>query len=59
LSGTSAGATQTIFVGGAGVSPVSGYPLLAGQEKPFYLEENVKLYAVTSGANLDMNIFEL
>lgn len=59
LQGTSAGATQTIFIGGAGVSSVSGYPLLAGQEKPFYLEENVKLYAVTSGPSLAMNIFEL
>lgn len=59
LDGTSAGASQTIFVGGAGVSPVSGYPLLAGKEKPFYFMENVTLYAVTSGPNLDMNIFEL
>jgi hypothetical protein len=59
LDGTSAGASQTIFIGGAGVSPVSGYPLLSGKEKPFYIEENVLLYAVTSGPNLDMNIFEL
>lgn len=59
LEGTSAGATQTIFLGGAGVSPVSGYPLLAGQEKPFYLEEKVLMFAVTSGPSLDMNIFEL
>jgi hypothetical protein len=59
LDGTSTGASQTIFIGGAGVSPVSGYPLLSGKEKPFFLEENVLLYAVTSGPNLDMNIFEL
>lgn len=59
LDGTSAGASQTIFIGGAGVSPVSGYPLLSGKEKPFYIEENVSLYAVTSGPDLDMNIFEL
>lgn len=59
LEGTSAGASQTIFIGGAGVSPVSGYPLLSGKERPFYLEENVLLYAVTDGPNLDMNIFEL
>jgi len=59
LEGTSAGATQTIFLGGAGVSPVSGYPLLAGKERPFYFEENVTLFAVTSGPSLDMNIFEL
>jgi hypothetical protein len=59
LEGTSAGATQTIFLGGAGVSAVSGFPLLAGKEKPFYFEENVAMYAVTSGPSLDMNIFEL
>lgn len=58
LEGTSAGATQSIFLGGAGVSPVSGYPLLAGKERPFYFEENVSMYAVTSGPSLDMNIFE-
>jgi hypothetical protein len=59
LEGTSAGATQTIFIGGGGVSTISGYPILAGREKSFYLLENVSLYAVTSGPSLDMNIFEL
>lgn len=58
LEGTSAGVSQTIFFGGAGVNPSSGYPLLAGKERAFYFEENVSLYAVTSGPNLDMNIFE-
>jgi len=59
LEGTSAGATQTIFLGGAGVSPTSGFPLLAGKDRSFYFEENVAMYAVTSGPTLDMNIFEL
>jgi len=59
LEGTSAGATQTIFLGGAGVSNVAGYPLLAGKERSFYFEENVSLYAVTAGPSLSMNIFEL
>jgi len=58
LEGTSAGATQTIFLGGAGVSPNSGFPLLAGKDRAYYFEENVAMYAVTSGPNLDMNIFE-
>lgn len=58
LEGTSAGATQTIFLGGAGVSPTSGFPLLAGKDRSYYFEENVAMYAVTSGPNLDMNIFE-
>lgn len=59
LDGTSAGATQTIFIGGAGVSSNSGYPILSGREKQFYLIENVKIYGVTSGPTLNMNIFEL
>ena len=58
LEGTSTGVTQTIFFGGAGVSPNSGYPLLAGKERAFYFMENVSLYGVTAGPNLDMNIFE-
>jgi len=59
LSGTSSGVTQTIFLGGAGVSATAGYPLLSGSERPFYLMENVTLYAVTDGPSLNMNIFEL
>lgn len=59
LEGTSAGASQTIFIGNSGVSPNSGFPILAGKEKGFYLMENVALYAVTAGSSIDMNIFEL
>lgn len=59
LEGTNTGALQTIFLGGGGVSPSSGYPLLNGKEKAFYFKENVSLYAVTGGPNLDLNIFEL
>lgn len=58
LEGTSAGVTQTIFLGGSGVSSSSGFPLLAGKDKPFYFEENVAMYAVTTGPSLTMNIFE-
>lgn len=59
LEGTSAGVIQTIFIGGAGVSSSSGYPILSGKEKQFYLKENTKLYAVSAGPTLNMNIFEL
>lgn len=59
LEGTSAGASQTIFIGNSGVSPNSGFPILAGKEKAFYLMENVALHAVSAGPNIDMNIFEL
>lgn len=59
LEGTSAGASQTIFIGGPGVTSQAGYPILNGKEKQFYLRENVSLWGVTSGASLDVNIFEL
>jgi hypothetical protein len=59
LDGTSTGVTQTIFMGGPGVTPTAGYPLLSGKERPFYLMENVQLYAVTAGPALNMNVFEL
>jgi hypothetical protein len=59
LEGTSAGASQTIFLGQAGVNPSAGYPLLNGKEKQFYFKQNVNLYAVTSGPSLILNIFEL
>lgn len=59
LEGTSAGVTQTIFIGSSGVYPIAGFPLLSGKERSFYLMENVQLYAVTAGPTLDMNIFEL
>jgi len=59
LDGTSAGVTQTIFMGGPGVTSTAGYPLLTGKERSFYLIENVQLYAVTAGPSLSMNIFEL
>jgi hypothetical protein len=59
LEGTSTGVTQTIFIGGAGVLSTAGYPLLSGQERPFYLMENVQLYAVTASPSLSLNIFEL
>lgn len=59
LDGTSAGVTQTIFMGGSGVTSTAGYPLLSGKERSFYLMENVQLYAVTAGPSLSMNIFEL
>lgn len=59
LDGTSAGVTQTIFIGAAGVSTTAGYPLLSGKERSMYIMENVQLYAVTAGPTLNMNVFEL
>lgn len=58
LVGTSAGVSQTIFLGGPEVSVDSGFPLLNGQSERFFLQENVQLWAVAN-ATLPMKIFEL
>ena len=58
LIGTTAGVSQTIYIGNAGVTTTSGFPLLDGQQQKFYLRENTKLYGV-AGASLTMRIFEL
>lgn len=58
LVGTSAGTLQTIFLGGPGVTVESGFPLLNGVDKTFFLEENLQLYAVAN-ATLPLKIFEL
>jgi len=58
LAGTSAGISQTIFLGGPEVSVNSGFPLLNGQSERFFLQENVQLWAVAN-ASLPFKIFEL
>lgn len=58
LIGTSAGLSQTIYLGSAGVTVDSGFPLLNGQSEKFFLQENVQLFAVAN-ATLPLKIFEL
>lgn len=58
LIGTSSGLSQTIFLGSAGVTVESGFPLLNGQSEKFFLQENVQLFAVAN-ATLPLKIFEL
>lgn len=58
LIGTSAGISQTIYLGGPGVTTTSGFPLLNGQSQRFFLQENLQLWAVAS-ATLPLKIFEL
>ena len=59
LIGTSAGVSQTIYLGGSsGVSTVAGFPLLNGKDRAFYLKETVELWAVAE-ASIPMRIFEL
>lgn len=58
LGGTAGGLTQTIYLGGAGVSLASGYPLLAGSKEVFIIGENVELYGIAA-TNLELRIFRL
>lgn len=58
LIGTSAGISQTIYLGGPGVTTTSGFPLLNGKSEKFFLEENLQLFAVAD-ASLPLKIFEL
>lgn len=58
LIGTSAGISQTIFLGGPGVTTESGFPLLNGQSERFFMQENLQLFAVAN-ASLPLKIFEL
>lgn len=58
LIGTSSGTSQTIYLGGPGVTIESGFPLLNGQKEKFFLEENLQLYAVAE-STLPLKVFEL
>lgn len=56
LAGTIAG--PTVFLGGPDVNTTIGFPLLAGNERTFYLKENTPLYGAAV-ASTTINIFEL
>lgn len=53
------GDSQAIFLGPQGVTTDIGYPLLESQERPFYVKENVEIYAVAKTAGLILKVFEL
>ena len=58
LPGTAAGVARTIYLGGPGVTVSSGFPLLEGQSRSYYLRENTDLHAVAS-TSLDIRVFDL
>jgi len=58
LPGSAAGLSNAIYMGGPGVSSVSGFPLLEGQSRSFYLSENTELWGVAAVA-LELRVFEL
>ena len=58
LPGSEAGIAKSIYLGGPGVSVSSGFPLLEGQSRSWYMNENTELWGIASTA-LDIKIFEL
>lgn len=58
LPGTGAGVGKTLFLGNSGVTVESGFPLLEGQSRPFFLKDNTELWAVAN-TSLDLSVFEL
>jgi hypothetical protein len=50
LGGSQSGAEQTVYIGADGVSSTSGWPLLEGQSRDIYVEENSELFAVSNTA---------
>lgn len=49
---------RTLYIGSPNVTITSGYPLLTGQTKTFFLRENVKLYGIAV-IPLDIAIFDI
>lgn len=47
LPGSSSGLNNTIYLGSAGVTSVSGFPLLEGNTEKFFLKPNAELFAVS------------
>jgi hypothetical protein len=58
LPGSEAGIAKSIYLGGPGVSTSSGFPLLEGQSRSWYMNENTELWGIAD-VPLDLKIFEL
>lgn len=58
LGGSSSGQAQTIFLGNNNVTRFTGYPLLEGQYRDWYMRENAELFGVTLSGTVTVNIIE-
>lgn len=58
LGGSNTGSSNTVYIGSAGVTRFGGYPIFEGQYRDFNMRENVDLFAVSGGADVDVNIIE-
>lgn len=52
------GLSQTVYIGDKGVTTVSGYPILGGQEKQFILTQGSDLWGISNNP-VDLRIFSL
>lgn len=59
LGGSPNGIANTVYLGNNGVTAQAGYPILEGQFRDFYLRENARLWGVTGGATVTLNVIEL
>jgi len=57
LGGSQSGVSNTAYIGAAGVTNVSGWPLLEGQSRDIYVEENSELFAVADNT-IDIRVIE-
>jgi hypothetical protein len=58
LGGNSAGTAQTVFLGNQNVTRFTGYPLLEGQYRDWYMRENAELFGVCQSGTVTVNIIE-
>ena len=56
--GSSAGLAQVVYIGGPGVTSVSGFPLLEGQKQSFVIGEGVELWGVST-STINIRLFTL
>ena len=50
--------TSIIYIGGAGVTVASGYPLQQFDSLRIDIDDNVIVYAISNGSSLDLRVLE-
>ena len=58
LGGAATGDSNTIYIGNQNVTRFTGYPLLEGQFRDWFLRENSEMYAVSVTGSVDVNVIE-
>lgn len=58
LGGSGTGTTNTVYLGNNYVTKFTGYPLLEGQYRDWYMRENAELFGVVEAGTVTANIIE-